>query len=191
MGQVKKLYGVISTSGQVGPQGPPGPQGPKGDKGDPGFVQDVTKDGISVVNQEGIAILPEGGLVDDVTVNGTSVVEDKVAKVIVPTKTSDLTNDSGFIDSTYHDATKYDVTNPAGYIDSSYHDTTKQDLLVSGTNIKTINNQSLLGSGDIHIQDSGDDVVNTAFTIMASLYKSLIADGNDIIFVNDNCILYI
>lgn len=31
------------------------------------------------------------------------------------------------------------------------HDTTKQDTLVSGTNIKTINNTSLLGSGDITI----------------------------------------
>ena len=28
---------------------------------------------------------------------------------------------------------------------------TKQDLLVSGTNIKTINNQSLLGSGNVVI----------------------------------------
>lgn len=31
----------------------------------------------------------------------------------------------------------------------------KQDLLVSGTNIKTINNQSLLGSGNITIQGGG------------------------------------
>lgn len=37
----------------------------------------------------------------------------------------------------------------------------KQDTLVSGTNIKTINNQSLLGSGNIDIQ-SGSDV--EAFT---------------------------
>ena len=35
---------------------------------------------------------------------------------------------------------------------------TKQDILVSGTNIKTINNQSLLGSGNIEIQGgSGSD----------------------------------
>lgn len=32
---------------------------------------------------------------------------------------------------------------------------TKQDILVSGTNIKTINNQSLLGSGNITIQGGG------------------------------------
>ncbi len=50
----------------------------------------------------------------------------------IPSKTSDLTNDSGFIDNTYHD-------------------NTKQDTLVSGTNIKTINNQNILGSGNISI----------------------------------------
>ena len=33
---------------------------------------------------------------------------------------------------------------------------TKQDILVSGTNIKTINNQSLLGSGNIEIQGGGE-----------------------------------
>lgn len=50
----------------------------------------------------------------------------------IPTKTSDLTNDSGYL--TEHQ----DISG-------------KQDVLVSGTNIKTINNQSLLGSGNITI----------------------------------------
>lgn len=40
-------------------------------------------------------------------------------------------------------------TNDSGYVTSSYHDSTKQDALVSGTNIKTINSASLLGSGNI------------------------------------------
>lgn len=39
----------------------------------------------------------------------------------------------------------------------------KQDTLVSGTNIKTINNQSLLGSGNIDIQGGGGSDVE-AFT---------------------------
>lgn len=56
----------------------------------------------------------------------------------IPTKTSDLTNDSNFIDS-------------------SYHDSTKQDTLVSGTNIKTINDESILGDGNIEIK-SRDNV---------------------------------
>ena len=37
----------------------------------------------------------------------------------------------------------------------------KQDTLVSGTNIKTINNNSLLGSGNINIQGGGGSVIGT------------------------------
>lgn len=59
--------------------------------------------------------------------------------------------------------TPYNSSNPNGYITSSalmgyaaesYVDTglaSKQAILVSGTNIKTINNQSILGSGDLAI----------------------------------------
>ena len=59
----------------------------------------------------------------------------KADKNEIPTKTSDLTNDSG-------------------YITNDYHDVTKQDTLVSGTNIKTINNQDILGSGNIEVESS-------------------------------------
>ena len=37
----------------------------------------------------------------------------------------------------------------------------KQAKLISGTNIKTINNQSLLGSGNIDIQGGGGSVIGT------------------------------
>lgn len=46
------------------------------------------------------------------------------------------------------------LNNNAGYITASYHDATKQDLLVSGTNIKTVNGRDILGSGDITISSS-------------------------------------
>ena len=59
----------------------------------------------------------------------------KADKTEIPTKTSDLTNDSN-------------------YITPSYHDATKQDVLVSGTNIKTINNQDILGTGNIEVEAS-------------------------------------
>ena len=59
----------------------------------------------------------------------------KADKTEIPTKTSDLTNDSN-------------------YITASYHDASKQDVLVSGTNIKTINNQDILGSGNIEVEAS-------------------------------------
>lgn len=58
--------------------------------------------------------------------------DDLNGKPTIPTKTSQLTNDSGFINE------HQDISG-------------KQDVLVSGETIKTINNQSLLGSGNITI----------------------------------------
>ncbi len=43
-----------------------------------------------------------------------------------------------------------------GLIDNTYHDSSKQDTLVSGTNIKTINNTSILGSGNISLPQVTD-----------------------------------
>lgn len=70
--------------------------------------------------------------VDSNTAN-ISNLSDRVDDIPIVTKTSQLTNDSGFITS-------------------AYHDNTKQDKLISGSNIKTVNNQSLLGSGNIVIE---------------------------------------
>ena len=75
------------------------------------------------------------------TVATSGSYNDLTNKPTIPSKISDLTNDSGF------------VTN-------NYHDSTKQDTLVSGQNIKTINNQSILGEGNINdsaIVESGSN----------------------------------
>lgn len=116
----------------------------------------------------------------------------------IPTKTSELTNDSGFLtehqdisgkSDVGHKHVKSDITdfptlsdvatsgnyndlsnkptiptvpsnvsafnNDAGYLTEHQDISGKQDKLVSGTNIKTINNQSLLGSGNINISGGG------------------------------------
>lgn len=55
----------------------------------------------------------------------------------------------------------------SGKVDTSTFNTAlsgKQDTLVSGTNIKTINNESILGSGNIDIQGGGVNVVQTTGT---------------------------
>lgn len=104
------------------------------------------------------------GGVSDVEVNGTSVVSGGVADVTVPTKTSDLNNDSGFITSS--SVPSAETSNPAmdgtaspgsstkwsrgDHVHPS--DTSKQDTLVSGTNIKTVNSNSVIGSGNIAIK---------------------------------------
>lgn len=69
----------------------------------------------------------------------------------LPTKTSDLTNDSGFL-TQHQSLAAYRTSADQDVIDNG-----KQATLVSGTNIKTINNESLLGSGDITIGGSGED----------------------------------
>ena len=105
-------------------------------------------------------------------------------KPTIPTKTSDLNNDSGFITSSSLPTKTSDLTNDGDdgthpFIDTSdlvndlttggttkaltaeqgkTLNTNKQDKLVSGTNIKTINNNSLLGSGNITISGGGSDV---------------------------------
>lgn len=58
-------------------------------------------------------------------------------------------------------ATNSDVTDELGKLESSLEGdiNTKQDKLVSGTNIKTINGNSLLGSGDIVVEGGGSSNV--------------------------------
>lgn len=58
----------------------------------------------------------------------------------------------GFLNNSIYDVVCY------GALDKTVHDDSKQDLLISGTNIKTINHTSLLGSGNIDIQGGGSDV---------------------------------
>ena len=55
----------------------------------------------------------------------------------------------GFLNNSIYDVVCY------GAVGRTVHDDTKQDLLVSGTNLKTINHQSLLGSGNITIEGGG------------------------------------
>lgn len=173
--------GPKGVPGDRGPQGPAGPVGPKGDKGSQGIagpsgggvgVDHITKldlavgqPSITYDNTNGATLVKQGKItaegqdysvtVDDkiplvagdfvtispennklkisatqnvISVNG----ETGVVTLPIPTKTSELTNNSGFITA-------------------SYHDPDKQNKLVSGSNIKTINNESILGEGNITI----------------------------------------
>lgn len=117
--------------------------------------------------------------ITNVYVNGVDVTVGTKAYVIVPTKTSDLVNDSGFITS----YTETDPTVPAYVKAISVADinawNNKQDELVSGTNIKTINNTSLLGSGDIQITateyqaGTGIDITGDTISNTITSYQDL------------------
>jgi hypothetical protein len=53
----------------------------------------------------------------------------------------------------------------------------KQDALVSGTNIKTINSQSLLGSGDIAITGGGSSYLNQLLDVATSSSNPAVENG--------------
>lgn len=60
---------------------------------------------------------------------------------------------------------------------SNYHDTTKQNTLVSGTNIKTVNSNSLLGSGNVSVgtyskPSTGIPKTDLDGTVQASLNRA-------------------
>lgn len=87
--------------------------------------------------------LTEAGIMEN-----NQLLENKYAKIDdIPTKVSDLENDSGFITNTeasnsYQAKGDYATTEQVN---------SKQDTLVSGTNIKTINGETILGEGDLTI----------------------------------------
>lgn len=108
---------------------------------------------ISINEQENQLLYVDGGGnvigISDVLVNGSSVVNNGIAYILVPTKTSELMNDSGFITSELDPTVPYYVKQIS--ISDINNWNSKQNALVSGANIKTINNNSLLGSGNIDI----------------------------------------
>ena len=222
---------IRGEKGDKGTKGDDGKQGIQGVQGVPG----ETGNGIASIQKTGTQGLVDtytitftngttttfqvtngqngAGSVADVWQNGVSVLDGDTAKVVVPTKITDLTDDSDFVsediiadeyspssayavgDYCIYDGQFYrcttaistaeawtaahwtmatvgeeltdlkgdipqnvsDLTNDAGYQTASQVTTavaTKQDTLVSGTNIKTINNTPILGSGNIEIQVS-------------------------------------
>lgn len=68
-----------------------------------------------------------------------------------------LSGTGGGIKQVQADWTETDTKSPA-YIQNKPNLNEKQDVLVSGENIKTINNESILGSGNITIEGGGGDV---------------------------------
>lgn len=89
----------------------------------------------------------------------------------IPTSNTAFTNDAGYITGVSIPTSNTAFTNDAGYVTSGEVQTQindsisgKQDTLISGTNIKTINNQNILGEGNITIEGGGTGVTYSAGT---------------------------
>ena len=100
----------------------------------------------SVNVDSALSTTSENPVQNKVITNKVNTIEQSITNLsnTMPTKVSDLTNDSGYItNAALTDlATKEEVS-------------AKQDTLVSGTNIKTINGNSILGAGNIVIEGGG------------------------------------
>ena len=148
----------------------------------PNGEQSITGQVLQDVLVESVNLVPEkvSELVNDsqyqTKANLDTALASKANASDIPTKTSQLANDSGFVTSTEVSttyATKAEVptktsqlTNDSQYQTKANLDTalatkadksslnSKQDKLVSGVSIKTINDQSILGSGNISIEST-------------------------------------
>ena len=137
-------------------------------------------------NENQIILINGGGEVigiTDVLVNGVTVVSGNIAYITVPTKTSELLNNSGFI--TQNDIpSETDPTVPSYVKAISLADinswNNKQDQLVSGSNIKTINNNSILGSGNIDISGDESYIAGTGINIENNIISNTITSYNDL-----------
>lgn len=91
------------------------------------------------------------------------------------TKTSDLINDRGYINS---ESDPVFLASAAHGISSSDINSwnSKQNALVSGTNIKTINGQSVLGSGNLSVNESNGMIVYE--TVADMKLDEDLTDGN-------------
>lgn len=128
---VGPIQGPQGPQGPQGEQGPQGLQGPKGDKGDQGSQGPAGANGSdATVTAE--AVLGVGAVMTtgDQTIAGVKTFN---AFPVTPSDEPTL---------------NYQVANKK-YVDDEV--ATKQNTLVSGTTLKTVNSESLLGSGDIPI----------------------------------------
>lgn len=153
---------------------------------------------ITVTQNENQTIIIDGGGnvigITDVLVNGVSVVSGNKAFIIVPTKTSELTNDSGFI-TAETDPTVPTVVKNINTADINNWNN-KQNQLVSGSNIKTINDISLLGSGNLQVGgvnysagtgiDITEDVISNTITSYDDLTDLPTIPSKTSDLINDN-----
>ena len=140
---LKGRVGFGTVSWAVGPQGPAGERGEKGDKGDPGIQGPRGERGERGEKGE----KGDPGIQGPIGERGERGEKGEKGDT-GPSGTTDYNELTNKPDLNQY-ATKEEVN-------------AKQDTLISGSNIKTINNQSLLGSGNIDIQGGGSGSSYTA-----------------------------
>ena len=132
--------GEFPVPGPQGPQGEQGPQGPQGATGNPGV--NGTSAGFGTVTASAISLDPTWDAQVSVVTLGPDTAKDFSFTFGIPRGEPGEAASMEWGDLTGDIDDQTDLVNALQ---------AKQNTLVSGTNIKTINNQSLLGSGNITI----------------------------------------
>lgn len=122
------------------------------------------------------------GTITEVQANGTSISTTGVANI--PSATTSKYGVTKLSSSTSSTSTTLAAT--ASAVKAAYDlANKKQDKLTSGTNIKTINGQSILGSGDLSIDGSSSypvndfgEVNNSSITLEPNVYNKVYAINN-------------
>ena len=168
--------GIKGDKGDTGEQGPEGPIGPQGIKGEPGEPASISVNGIIYTRDaSGLITLPD--------------YPDEVAWGNIQGTLSNQTDLKNALDA------KQDVISDLATIRSgaalgstavqpstlSTELANKQDTLVSGTNIKTINGSSILGSGDITIQGGSDIDNKTIITNESGKLETAVGGWKEVI----------
>lgn len=106
--------GIQGAQGPIGPIGPIGPQGPKGVDGSTSF-EDLTEE--QKESLKGVSPIAKVSYANHVfSVSITDKEGEKKAEATLPSKTSELTNDSGFITTAAVPKNVSELTNDSGFI---------------------------------------------------------------------------
>ena len=180
--------GNPGDKGEDGKIGPVGPKGQKGDQGAVGpagsglgvnYVTDLVlskgeSTSVSYNNTTGVALSKQGQIIAagntyDITVTDKLPIipgdniniytngANNAIKIGAKVPVTSVNGQKGDVRLSIPTDTS-DLTNNAHFVTEDYHDPSKQNTLVSGQNIKTINNQSILGSGNITISGGSSGV---------------------------------
>ena len=98
---------------------------------------------VEILDLKDYAKLTNKPQINSVELSGNKTLAD--LGINIPTKTSDLLNDSGFIDDTYHDSTKQDVI--ASYLATITKDTANQTITITDNNGNSTSFEYGSGSG--------------------------------------------
>ena len=224
---LKGPKGAPGDKGPQGPAGPVGPKGDKGNQGIAGpsgggvGVDHISKIDLSTSNPSitynttNGATLTKSGQITAAGTNYDITVDDKLPivagdnidiytngtnsalKIGAKVPVTSVNNQKGDVKLTIPTSTSQ-LVNDAEFITASYHDPEKQNTLVSGDNIKTINNESILGPGNITISGGGGGGTDTGFDNVREIQAAdnqttynpdtkeyIISSGNADIFYKD------